>query len=138
MIGRAYIDIPRVGGVELVPFDVKRPANSPGWGMLRAVKTGTFTSKQGERTTIKAGVTRVAPSHWLAREYPEALTVADKRDARTTRDHARSLAHVRAELERGAPVTRTHARPAPSRPLRLPAPVLKLHRARGPRLRLPT
>jgi hypothetical protein len=70
VIGRAYVEIPRTGGVELVPFDAKRPADSPGWGMLRAVKSGVFTSKQGERTTITAGVTGVAPCHWLAREYP--------------------------------------------------------------------
>jgi hypothetical protein len=31
-----------------------RPPNSPGWGMLCAVKSGVFTSKAGERTTITA------------------------------------------------------------------------------------
>ena len=126
MIGRAYVEIPRTGGVELVPFDAKRPANSPGWGMLRAVKSGVFTSKQGERTTITAGVTGVAPCHWLAREFPEVFAVCDKRDTRTTRDHARSLNHVRQELERGRPTTtRTRTGVLPPRTggstLRLPS-----------------
>jgi hypothetical protein len=69
--------------------------------MLRAVKSGAFTSKAGERTTITAGVTGVAPSHWLAREYPEAFRVCDGRDTRSLQEHSRSLEHVRQQLERG-------------------------------------
>jgi hypothetical protein len=92
--------------VEAEALKAGRPANSPGWGMLEATKSGAFTSKGGERTTITAGTSRVSSAHWLAREYPEAFRPCDKRDARTTREHQRSLAHVREELERGRPTSR--------------------------------
>ena len=93
-----------------------RPPHSPGWGMLRAVKTGVFTSKQGERITVYAAVTGVAPSHWLARERPELFAAADTRDARTAREHRANLERTRQELGRGRPTGR------PSRPKGVLAP----------------
>ena len=80
-----------------------RPRNSPGWGMLVAAKSATFVSQRdpSERTAITAGTTHVSPDYWLARQRPELFKLADRRDLRTARDHARSLANVRAELERG-------------------------------------
>jgi hypothetical protein len=113
-----------------------RPSNSSGWGMLRAVKSGTFTSKSGERATITAGTTRVSSDYWLARERPELFMPIDKRDVRTIDAHRGNLERAQQQLERGRP-TRTATRtgvlpprkgaetwrlpnPAATRPLRLP------------------
>jgi hypothetical protein len=104
-----------------------RPPNSSGWGMLRAVKSGTFTSKSGERTTITAGTTRVSSDYWLARERPELFMPIDKRDTRTIAAHSRNLEHARQTLERG----RT-TRPATTRTGGVLPP-----RAGGSTLRLP-
>jgi hypothetical protein len=135
-------DEPRLAGLidkRLIGMLGLRPPNSSGWGMLRAVKSGTFTSKSGERTTIKKDVTRVAAEHWLAREFPEAFRVVDKRDTRTIDAHRGNLERTRQELERGRTGASGPARPrsgvlpprkraetwrlpnpAATRPLRLP------------------
>jgi hypothetical protein len=116
-----------------------RPPNSSGWGMLRAVTSGAFTSQRNpaDRCTIKAGTPRVAFDYWLARERPELFMPIDKRDSRTIEAHSRNLERSRQELERCRP-TRTPARagvlpprtggstlrlpgrPSGARPLRLP------------------
>jgi hypothetical protein len=108
------------------------------WGMLVACKTGAYVSERNpaDHTTIEAGSTHVCRDYWLARERPELFKPADKRDARTYREHRAHLERTRQELERGRPTptaTRTGLLPtrksaemwrlpsAPSRrPLRLP------------------
>lgn len=88
-----------------------RPPNSPGWHKLVAVKSGAYVSQRSpaDHTTIEAGKTHVSCDYWLARERPELFMPADKRDARTYREHSRNLARARQELERGRPT------PHPSR-----------------------
>jgi hypothetical protein len=90
-----------------------RPLGSPGWGMLRAVKSGAFTSERdpGERCTITAGKTQVAYDYWLARERPELFMPIDKRDTRTIDAHSRNLERTRHELERGRTRASGPARP---------------------------
>ena len=67
-----------------------RPANSPGWGMLVACKTGAYVSERNpaDRVDITAGSTHVCRDFWLVRERPELFKPADKRDARTYREHS--------------------------------------------------
>jgi len=97
-----------------------RPTNSPGWGMLTAVKSGTFRSPDGSEVVhVKAGVTRIAPSHWLFRVRPEWFRVADTRDRRTVLDHTRALERARRDLEGGRSSTGSASRsPAGSMALR--------------------
>jgi hypothetical protein len=115
-----------------------RPANSPGWGKLVAVKSGAYPSERNpaDHTTIEAGKTHVCRDYWLARERPELFKPADKRDARTYREHRANLERAQQELERARrtrTATRTGVLPtrkraetwrlpsAPSRrPLRIP------------------
>jgi hypothetical protein len=93
----------------------RRPANSPGWGKLVAVKSGVVTSKDGRgRCVVHADTTYVVPEYRAAREHPELWRPADKRDTRTVRTHLRSLAHTRQELERSLGITGARP-PAPSR-----------------------
>jgi hypothetical protein len=85
-----------------------RPVNSPGWGMLGAVKSGAFTSERNprERATIKAGTTRVSRDYWLAAERPELFMPIDERDTRTIDAHRSNLGRARRDLERGRTATR--------------------------------
>jgi hypothetical protein len=78
-----------------------RPANSPGWGKLVAVKTGAYVSERNpaDHTTIEAS-THVCRDYWLARERPELFKPADNRDTRTFREHRAHLERARQELER--------------------------------------
>jgi hypothetical protein len=80
-----------------------RPPNSPGWGMLVAVKTGGYVSERNpaDHVTIEAGSTHVCRDYWLARERPELFKPADSRDARTFREHRANLERARQQLERG-------------------------------------
>ena len=105
-----------------------RPTNSPGWGMLKALKTVRLRSPDGEVIEVKADCTRVSYDHWAVRLHPEIFQVVDRRDTRWLQEHSRSLDHVRQELERG----RTRA----SRPGRPHSGVLP-PRAGGSTLRLP-
>jgi hypothetical protein len=102
-----------------------RPRNSPGWGMLVAVKSGEFSPERdpSERVTITAGTTYVSPDYWLARERPELFKLGDRRDTRTYRARTRNLEHARLELERERPTgprRRTDALRLPGQPFRLP------------------
>jgi hypothetical protein len=59
-----------------------RPANSPGWGMVRCVKSGVLKSRDGKEVTrVTAGQTRCAPEHWTVRDFPEFFVPIDKRGA---------------------------------------------------------
>jgi hypothetical protein len=111
-----------------------RPRNSSGWGMLRAVKSGAFTSERdpADRCTIAAGTTRVAYDYWLAVERPELFMPIDKRDSRTIDAHRGNLERTQRELERGRTTTRatrtSHvlpSRPAGREPWRLPRPAAR-------------
>jgi len=88
---------------DLVAVGSNRPRNSPGWGMLVAVKSGVVVSPDGtERDYIKANRRRVRPDHWIAKAYPEMFRPAcDKRDTGTRDAHKRNLEHVLRYLERG-------------------------------------
>ena len=89
-----------------------RPANSPGWGKLVAVKTGAYVSERNpaDHVTIEAGSTHVSRDYWLARERPELFKPADNRDARTFREHGANLERKREELERGRPTRQASRR----------------------------
>jgi hypothetical protein len=110
-----------------------RPRNSPGWGMLVAVKSGAFVSSSdaSEHATIEAGKTRVSPDYWLARERPELFNLGDRRDTRTYNTHRRNLENARAELERGRP-TSTRRGAVRSTALTLPGQPFKLPRSDRP------
>jgi hypothetical protein len=106
-----------------------RPANSPGWGQLKALKTVRLRSPDGEVVEFKAGVTRVSRDYWAVRLHPEVFRVVDWRDTRSLQEHSRALDHVRQELERG--LTRASgparsgvlpSRPTGPQPWRLPSP----------------
>ncbi len=93
--------------------------------MLVATASGEFASRRdpAERTDIKAGVTRVSPDYWLARERPELFKLGDRRDARTYRTHCRNLENARDELERGrqtSPRSSTSSLMLPGQPFKLP------------------
>ena len=109
-----------------------RPANSPGWGMLIACKTGGYVSERNpaDHVTIEAGKTRVSRDYWLARERPELFKPADNRDARTYREHSANLERARHELERGLPASRRGraTRPTESGTLTLPGQPFRLPR----------
>jgi hypothetical protein len=109
-----------------------RPANSPGWGKLVAVKTGAYVSERNpaDHTTIEAGSTHVCRDYWLARERPELFKPADNRDARTYREHSANLERARHELERGLPASRRGraTRPTESGTLTLPGQPFRLPR----------
>jgi hypothetical protein len=117
-----------------------RPANSPGWGMLVACKTGEYVSQRdpAQRVTVTAGTTHVAGDFWLARERPELFKPADSRDARTYREHSANLERTRQELERGLPASHRGraTRPPQSRTLTLPGQPFKLPNGNKP-FRLP-
>jgi hypothetical protein len=86
---------------------------------LQAIESGTLRSPDGtEVVEVIAGKTRIAPCHWLLRSRPEWFQVTDKRDIRTTRDHARARHHTRQELEREHRLERAPRRQAAT-PLRL-------------------
>jgi hypothetical protein len=68
-----------------------------GEGMLIAKVDGTYTDEFG-RHEIKAGITRVAPDHPLARRRPEAFSVAWREDGRTAEKHRDNLRARMAEL----------------------------------------
>jgi hypothetical protein len=104
-----------------------RPANSPGWGMLAAVKSGEYVSERDPtvRTTITAARTYVSPDYWLAGERPELFMPADKRDLRIAAAHSRNLSRARAQLERGRPTSSRRREQGdrlrlPGQPFRLP------------------
>ena len=96
-----------------------RPADSDGWGMLDTLKTVRLRSPDGKVEEFKAGVTRVCRGHWAVTARPEVFRVADGRDIRSLRDHARALEHAQKDLERTTPTTRAAAR-GPSSPSVLP------------------
>jgi hypothetical protein len=77
-----------------------------GEGMLVATVDGYYTDQYG-RHEIKAGISRVAPDHPLARARPEAFRVAWKEDAIVMRQHRHNLRERMKEL-RGE-----HSRPRP-------------------------
>ena len=76
-----------------------RPLNSPGWGKLVAVKSGTLTGPDGEREQIKAGVDHVIPDHWLATRYPQFFKPCDRRDTLTHVEHRRNLERANRQLQ---------------------------------------
>jgi hypothetical protein len=85
-----------------------------GEGMLIAKVDGSFTDEYG-RHEIKAGVTRVAPDHELARRYPEHFRVCWREDLPTARAHRANLRARMDELggaSRAVGKGRTDARPA--------------------------
>jgi hypothetical protein len=61
-----------------------------GEGMLVATLDGFFVDEYG-RHEIKAGITRVAPDHPLARRRPEAFRVCWRKDVETARRHRHNL-----------------------------------------------
>jgi hypothetical protein len=84
-----------------------------GEGMLVATADGDYTDEYG-RHEIKAGITRVAPDHPLAKRRPEAFRVAWRDDVVTAHEHRANLLARMAELrgEATSPATRLTARPA--------------------------
>jgi hypothetical protein len=80
--------------------------------MLVACKTGAYISERNpaDRADITAGSTRVSRDYWLARERPELFKPADKRDARTYREHGANLEREGEELERGRPTRQASRR----------------------------
>jgi hypothetical protein len=95
-----------------------RPRNSPGWGMVKCVKSGVLKSRDGKEVTrVIAGTTRCAPDYWAVRDWPEYFMPIDSRDVRTRDMHERNLERTRRDLERGLPSTRTRSS---SGALRLP------------------
>ena len=71
-------------------------------GMLVATANGSYTDEYG-RHEIKAGITRVAPDHPLAKRRPDAFKVAWRDDVVTALEHRANLAARMAELRGGAP-----------------------------------
>jgi hypothetical protein len=93
---------------------VRRGRVIAGEGMLLATVDGFFTDQFG-RHEIKAGITRVAPDHPLARRRPEAFRVASREDGETAKLHRGNLLERMKELRGGgapAPAETTTARPA--------------------------
>jgi hypothetical protein len=70
--------------------------------MLVATANGSYTDEYG-RHEIKAGITRVAPDHPLAKRRPDAFKVAWRDDVVTALEHRANLAARMAELRGGAP-----------------------------------
>jgi hypothetical protein len=97
-----------------------RPPNSPGWGMLRTLRTVKLRDPDGNVEEFKAGTTYVCRDHWAVRARPELFRVADRRDVRSMREHSRALDHAQRELEGGRTRASGPARPRsgvlPSRP----------------------
>jgi hypothetical protein len=104
--------------------------------MLVACKSGEFVSERNptERVEIMAGTTRVSRDYWLVRQRPELFKPADKRDARTYREHSANLERARERLERGRPASRRKGVLAPTRVLP-PKPAWRLPRP-APRTRV--
>jgi hypothetical protein len=80
-----------------------------GEGMLVATVDGYYTDQYG-RHEIKAGISRVAPDHPLARARPEAFRVAWKKDAIVMRQHRNNLLarmeELRGEERRPSPISK--------------------------------
>lgn len=119
----------------------QRPPNSLGWGMLAAVRGGTYVSERdpSESVTIKAGQTRVCRGYWLAVERPELFRPADMRDVRTCREHRANLARARQQLERGRPTRQAPRRKGVLAPKGVlpPKPAFRLPRPPTPTRVLP-
>jgi hypothetical protein len=83
-----------------------------GEGMLIATVDGTYRDAYGTHQ-IKAGITRVAPDHPLARLRPEAFRVAWKEDVIVMRKHRDNLRARMEELrgERDKPSMVHRAKP---------------------------
>jgi hypothetical protein len=73
-----------------------------GEGMVVATVDGYYTDQYG-RHEIKAGITRVAPDHPLARARAEAFRVAWKEDAIVMRQRRDNLRARMKELSGNAP-----------------------------------
>jgi hypothetical protein len=117
-----------VDAVELTDPGRPRDRPTPGWGMLRCVRTLRLRSPDdGELVHFVAGTTRISRDHWAARARPEAFAPACRDDRATAKAHMRNLEHVRQQLERGRPAARR----------RTTGGVLPSRRAPGG-LRLPT
>jgi hypothetical protein len=83
-----------------------------GEGMLVATADGCYTDEYG-RHEIKAGITRVAPDHPLAKRRPEAFRVAWRDDVVTAHEHRANLLARMAELRGEAP---SPSKPTATRP----------------------
>jgi hypothetical protein len=90
---------------------VRRLRIIAGEGMLIAKVDGTYIDECG-RHEIKAGITRVAPDHPLARRRPDAFRVAMRDDVTTAEQHRANLRARMAELRGEA----TSSATPPSRP----------------------
>jgi hypothetical protein len=84
-----------------------------GEGMLVATADGFFVDAYG-RHEIKAGISRVAPDHPLARRRPERFRVAWREDLPTAKLHRGNLEARMKELSGNAPRTTTPRARAPS------------------------
>jgi hypothetical protein len=83
-----------------------------GEGMLVAKVDGTYRDAYGTHE-IKAGVTRIAADHPLARARPDAFRVAWKEDAIVMRQHRTNLL-ARMEELRGEKRSQAHPTARPS------------------------
>jgi hypothetical protein len=89
-----------------------------GEGMLVATADGSYTDEFGERQSIKAGITRVAPDHPLARRRPDAFRVAWRNDVETAKLHRGNQRARMKELRGGEQLSpaKPIARPTTARP----------------------
>jgi hypothetical protein len=83
-----------------------------GEGMLVATVDGTYTDEYG-RHEIKAGISRIAADHPLAKSRPDAFRVAWRQDVLTAKQHRANLRARMEELqgEQPAPTAKPTARP---------------------------
>ena len=136
-----YADAHTQRQFELLQRKGGRPANSPGWSMLVASKSGAYVSERNpaDHTTIEAGSTHVCRDYWLAVERPELFKPADSRDTRTFREHRANLERKREELERGMPTRQASRRKGVLAPPGVlpPKPAFRLPRRSPPPRVLP-
>jgi hypothetical protein len=79
-----------------------RPRNSPGWGMLVAVRSATITDGKG-RLRVEKDRSYVAPDHPLPICFPELFMPADPRNKVVAALHRSNLEAVERQLTSSAP-----------------------------------
>jgi hypothetical protein len=90
---------------------VRRARVLAGEGMLVATVDGYFVDAYG-RHEIKAGISRIAADHPLARRRPDAFRVAWRQDVLTAKEHRANLRARMQELQgEPAPRAKPTARP---------------------------